>query len=143
TNRLSRIFSKFLVLELHNYIAVQGASTTIPITFFIYIIEDAQVNNKELWALSQDMSKAYNTVHIPLLKLALQRIKVPQKIINLIINTFTNRTNKVIIKSSFSDSYSVQDGIDQGETIAPLLWRVYYDPLLTQVISKHQGYKMS
>ena len=72
TNRLSNIISKFPILDPHNYVAVQGASTTIPITSFAHIIEDAQINNRELWALSQDMSKAYDTVHIPLLKLALQ-----------------------------------------------------------------------
>ena len=67
------------------------------------------------------MSKAYDTVHIPLLKLALQQIKIPSKIINLIINIFTDRTNKVILNSSYTESYSVQNGIDQDETIAPLL----------------------
>src|SRR5207253_9885739 len=57
TNRLSNIFSKFPILDQHNYVAVQGASTTIPITSFAHIIEDAQNNKRELWALSQDMSK--------------------------------------------------------------------------------------
>src|SRR5213075_2158847 len=89
------------------------------------------------------MSKAYDTVHIPLLKLALQRIKIPSKIINLIVNIFTDRTNKVILNSSYTESYSVQDGIDQGETIAPLLWRIYYDPLLTRINKTYTAYTMS
>src|SRR5207248_6853385 len=35
-------------------------------------------------------------------------------------------------------------GIDQGEVISPLLWYIYYDPLLTKVQqSSHLGYNLS
>ncbi|CAG8787238.1 295_t:CDS:1, partial [Cetraspora pellucida] len=46
--------------------------------------------NKELWLLSQDMSKAYNTIHIPLLKKALKRINIPEAMTDLITNIFTD-----------------------------------------------------
>ncbi|CAG8813757.1 8049_t:CDS:1, partial [Gigaspora rosea] len=52
----------------------------IPITTIAHMIEDAQVNRKELWILSQDISKAYNSMHIPLLKKAMKRIKIPSGI---------------------------------------------------------------
>src|SRR6185437_447746 len=34
----------------------------------------------------------------------------------------------------------VQNGIDQGETITPLLWRIYYDPLISYIYSNSSGY---
>ena len=40
-------------------------------------------------------------------------------------------------------SYNVLIGIDQGEVISPLAWRIFYDPLLCAVNStKDMGYQM-
>jgi len=89
------------------------------------------------------MSKAYDSVHIPLLQHALTRLKIPINIQQLIINIHNNRFNSVITNFGPTSSYHVQDGIDQGETITPLLWRIYYDPLITYIHSKFQGYNMS
>ncbi|CAG8788852.1 12784_t:CDS:1, partial [Cetraspora pellucida] len=60
-----------------NHVAISNTSTQTPIATISHILEDAQVQNKELWFLSQDMSKAYNTNHISLFKKALQRIQIP------------------------------------------------------------------
>ena len=86
------------------------------------------------------MSKAYDSVHIPLLKNALHRIKVPSPLVSLIANIFTNWTNSVITNLGNTELYQVYDGIDQGETITPLLWRIYYDLLLSKITKQHKGY---
>ena len=41
-----------------------------------------------------------------------------------------------------SPIYEVQDGIDQGEMISPILWQIYYDPLILQIAKNYQGYKL-
>ena len=86
------------------------------------------------------MSKAYDLVHIPLLKIALQRLKMPTGIAKLITKIFTNKTNYIITNIGNTNNYTVHDGIDQGETITPLLWRIYYDPLITKIAERHTGY---
>ena len=93
-----------------------------PINTLTHILEDAHCNRKEFWILSQDMSKAYDSVHIPLLKKALTRLKIPPPICNLITNIFSSRQNQIITNYRKTSSYTVHDGIDQGETITPLLW---------------------
>ena len=133
TNRLSNICSSYPILNNSNFVALPGNSTTTPITILSHLIEDAQVQNKEIWMLAQDISKAYDSVHIPLLKRALLRIKVPLSLVNLITNIFTHRSNSVITNFGNTKLYQVHDGIDQGETITPLLWRIYYDPLLSKI----------
>src|SRR5205085_9043618 len=130
----------YLALYLHNHVTFPNTSTAIPIQTLTHIIEDAHVNGKELWMLSQDMSKAYDSVHLPLLCLALLRIHIPEQITNLIINLFTDRTNKIITNLGPTDLYTVYDGIDQGETITPLLWRIYYDALLCRITKSYKGY---
>ena len=89
------------------------------------------------------MSKAYDSIHIPLLMKAMQRIKIPEPIINLLSNIFAGRTNQVITNFGNTQSYQVHDGVDQGETIAPILWRIYYDPLLTEIVQKVKGYSIN
>lgn len=53
-----------------------------------------------------------------------------------------NRFNKVIVNNSTTDEYFVQDGIDQGEIQFPILWRIFYDTLLTRLeeIKEEVGY---
>ena len=89
------------------------------------------------------MSKAYDSVNIHLLDKALQRIHMPICLVNIIINLLRNRSNQVITNFGPSPSYEVQDGIDQGETITPLLWRIYYDPLINNINKKHTGYTLT
>ena len=86
------------------------------------------------------MSKAYDTVHIPLLVKTLQRIHILTKIINLLSHLLNSRKNTVITDIGITKPYTVQDGIDQGETFSPILWRIYYDPLISRIDTTYQGY---
>src|SRR2546423_49262 len=61
----------------------------------------------------------------------MQRIKIPLGFIRLVINLFTDRYNSVIISYDQLIPYKTEIGIDQGESLSPLLWVIYIDPLLT------------
>ena len=88
------------------------------------------------------MSKAYNLVNADLLKKAFQRIQFPDQLINILLNLLSDRSNKVITNFGLTESYLVKNGIDQEETITPLLWRIYYDPLIHQIARLHSSYTM-
>ena len=88
------------------------------------------------------MSKAYDSVNIVLLKQSLLHLSIPVPIVDIIINIFTNRHNQVITNLGLTSPYPVHNGIDQGETITPLLWRIYYDPLITLIHSQFLEYTM-
>src|SRR5436305_9718989 len=66
-----------------------------------------------------------------MLRLAMSRLKIPARFVNLTINLFSNRFNSIITAFGNTSPYKVQIGIDQGEVISPLLWVIYIDPLLT------------
>ena len=91
TNRLNNIFTKYEILSPYNYIALPGNSTAIPIYILNNIIEDASCNFKKLWLISQDMSKAYDSVNLDLFKKALNHISMPSKLVDILINLLTNR----------------------------------------------------
>src|SRR5437016_739048 len=52
-----------------------------------------------------------------------------------------NRFNKVIVGKETTEEYY---GIDQGEVWSLILWRIFYDPLLTRLktTKKETGYKI-
>ncbi|GET55718.1 uncharacterized protein LOC110249295 [Rhizophagus irregularis DAOM 181602=DAOM 197198] len=85
----------------------------------------------ELWIVSQDISKAFDSIDLNMLRLVLIRLHIPSLLIKFIINLFTRRNNKIITHHGDTSGYRVRIGIDQGEIISPLLWVIYLDPLLT------------
>src|SRR5947207_15619991 len=74
----------------------------------------------------------------------LNRITLPKNFIELVMEISLNRFNKVIVGKETTEEYYVQDGIDQGEVWSPILWRIFYDPLLTRLktIKKEAGYRI-
>src|SRR6185312_6263363 len=104
------------------------------------ILEHAHTNKRELWLLLQNMSKAFDSIHIPTLLEALKRIKIPTLFINLLNFILSNRTNCVLTDYGPTNAYSVEDGIDQEETFSPILWRIYYDLLIIRIYSEYTGF---
>ena len=67
------------------------------------------------------MNKAYDSVNLNLLKLALERIQFSSQLCNIITNLLTNCINRVITNIELTDFYNVNNSIDQEETITSLL----------------------
>src|SRR5207237_4516094 len=86
------------------------------------------------------MAKSFDSVGLTSLRRALQRIKVPTQTIDFVIELFEQRQIRIITAYGLTDVITGHDGIDQGETISPLLWRIFYDPLLCQIQKGHRDY---
>jgi len=143
TQRLSKTLVEHNILKGGNHAGLPGGSTFEPIRIMNLLREDAINNKKPLYMYFQDMSKAYDRVRLDILIKAMERLKIPDKLIQLIISLFTDRTNSVITEFGTTSPYKVLIGIDQGEVISPLLWTIYYDPLLSRINSKNFGYEMN
>ena len=120
-----------------------GGRTHDPINILNNVMEEAREFKKELWLFFQDISKAYDSMSGLAVQKAMERIKIPKKLIEIVGGMLENRTNRVITFHSLTDPYIVHDGIDQGDSISPLLWRIFYDPLLEAVNKSDLGYVMS
>jgi hypothetical protein len=120
-----------------------GNSTFGPLRIINEIIQDVNENDKDLWILSLDMSKAYDRVNIFMLEKAMELLKLPLSFINIIKSLVLNQTNRVFTAKGLMDPYNMLVGIDQGEIISPLLWCIYYDPLLCRLQRTNLGYEIS
>ena len=63
-----------------------------------------------------------------------------QHLINILTDLLTDHHNRVITNLGLTNSYIVKNGIDQGETIIPLFWRIYYDLLISKIANHFHGY---
>ena len=78
-----------------------------------------------------------------MLQKAMERIKISKKAIEFIIGLFKNKKLKAITSYGLTDEIIAGDGLNQGEPIFPLLWRIFYDPLLSKIQNnKELGYIM-
>jgi hypothetical protein len=65
--------------------------------------------------------------------LALKRLKIPKTASTFILNLFENRQSKIITDLGTTEAFEIKDGIEQGEVISPLVWKIFYDPLLERI----------
>ena len=142
-NRLAKIFVQHKVLRGNQFAGLPGTSTFEPLRIINEIIEDAKEKHNEIWLLFQDMSKAYDRLNIHMLRHALDRLQIPSQFSTLICNLFTQRKNRVFTAVGTTTPYDVLIGIDQGEVISPLLWCIYYDPLLCEIEKQKLGYTIN
>ncbi|KAF0553176.1 reverse transcriptase [Gigaspora margarita] len=70
-----------------------------------------------------------------MLRLAMERIKIPSTSISCIINLFKERKTRVLIAVGPTENIIASDSIKQGEVLFPLIWRIFYDPLIYRVQS--------
>ena len=76
--RLSSILAANSVLKGNNYAGLPGSNCATPIAILESIIQDAKSHNKPLFIFLQDISKAFDSMDVNMLQLAMQRIKFHQ-----------------------------------------------------------------
>ncbi|CAB4418815.1 unnamed protein product [Rhizophagus irregularis] len=107
TNRLSEILTKEQILTNTNYAALKNESTLEPLKIVQAVIEDANKYKKEAWILLMDISKAYDSASSTMLKKCMERIKLPKKFIDLVIDVNLNRYNRVLVNNELTEEYHV------------------------------------
>ena len=73
----------------------------------------------------------------------LKRIKLPKIAISFLLNLYNERKIKVITEYGLTEEFVAGDGLDQGEVVSLLIWRIFYDPLLCTIHKEEDlGYKI-
>ena len=92
-----------------------------------------------VYGMLLDASKAFDRVQfIKLFRLLLSRGLCPV-ICRLIATLYTNQTSRVKWGSSFSETFSINNGVKQGEVLSPILFGVYIRSLVDKLEHSRAG----
>jgi len=106
------------------------------------ILDDAKKEEKQLWLILLDIQRAYDHVSWEGVEPALTRIRAPERFIGLLRNMWSKRTARVLTAVGMTSVFTVHNGLAQGAVLSPLMWNIFYDPLLT-ALKTTRGYSIS
>ena len=119
--RLCKVIVQKKILKGANFAGLPEESTMTPIHILNNVIEDAIQKNNELWIAFQDMRKAFDSVSMTALELAMRRIQFLEMLIKFIKHLYKDREIRVITNRGTTRFFTAGDGIDQGEVISLLI----------------------
>jgi hypothetical protein len=90
-------------------------------------LENKWEYNKTVHQLFVDFKKAYDSVRRELLYNILTEFGIPMKLVRLIKMCLNETYSKVHIGKHLSDSFPIQNGLNQGYALSPLLFSFAFD----------------
>jgi len=140
--RMSAMFAERQVLDEAQFGFMRGRGTQGSLLVLRSALEDANQWHRKLCISSLDFAKAYDSVQPWLLRAALQRLRAPDKFVNLVLSMFNGAVAQVRTAHGLTQPYAILRGTPQGNPLAPLLWNCCLDPLLCALRKQSQyGYK--
>ena len=96
--------------------------------------EKCREQNKDLYAVFIDLTKAFDTVNREALWVILQRLGCPRKFVHLIRQFHDNMTGAVLSGGEASDSFNICNGVKQGCVLAPVLFNLFFTCVLNHAV---------
>ena len=85
-----------------------------------------------------DIEKAFDRIRLKHIINALKKHCVPNSLINLIQNIYTNNNAKIKTEGNLSESIPINQGIRQGDSLSPLLFNIIMNEIVDEV-TKRKG----
>ena len=105
------------------------------------IMSDAKLSQQDLYLLYVDFSSAFNTIdHVKLLCI-MHDFGLPENAIEVIAELYTNAITKIRLYFARTGPIKIKRGTIKGNTLSPLLFLTYIEPLLRWLQSGGRGYK--
>ena len=119
----------------------QGRGTTEPLQAQVMAAEDAMQGNKNLYALVVDFTSAFNTTDHDLQLSIMYDYGFPTDAIEVVRDLYTDASTRIKACGLKSDPIAVERGTIQGDSLSPLLFLIYIDPLLRWMQVGGRGYQ--
>ena len=111
----------------------KGASTSLCTSMMQETVSYFVSKNNNVYALLLDASKAFDRISYVKLFHSLISRNVCPLICRLLLNMYTNQKLRVRWNGTYSENFSVSNGVKQGGVISPILFCIYVDDLLLRL----------
>ena len=133
-------------VETHNIISpeqrgFQSAKGTADHLFMVpAILEDANINRRDLRLLYVDWKQAFPSIPHDRLFQTLELLGIPNRLISMVKQLYTGQRASVLTPHGETDQFEVTLGGLQGEKLTPTLWLLFMQPLLRWLGEGNRGY---
>ena len=93
-----------------------------------------RINGSSVYGCFLDASKAFDLVDHSILFHKLLEGGLPLLVVRFLLCWYTSQECRVRWGSCLSDSFGVSNGVRQGSVLSPLLFAVYLDGLLSELV---------
>jgi hypothetical protein len=117
-----------------------GRDTHNSVQTLVTILEDARLSSQNLYLLNVDFSSAFNMMDHDTLLRILYDLGFPTDAVDVIRDLYTNATTSVESLHGSTPPILIDRGTIQGDTLSPLLFILYIEPLLRWLQAGDNGY---
>ena len=145
TNMVTTVMSKYLdqyqVLSDSQEGFRQNRSTHRQLTHLLHDIEDAAHSKRDLFAAYFDFSSAFNMVDHDKLLQTMYDLGIPVDVIETVKGIYNGATTHMYLNNTQGKPIQITRGTIQGDTLSPLLFIIFIEPLLRWLQAGGRGYK--
>ena len=116
-----------------------GRGTTEHALALRVLAERAKERGLTLCTLFIDSQKAFDSVTFAALRASLESFMVPTKFIDVVMSCYNGHVVRVPMPDGSYESYTTTTGVLQGDTLAPFLFVVLLDSILTESMDDTLG----
>ena len=117
-------------------------STAQQLQALVMVMEDAKLNNRDLYALLVDFTCAFNTTDQDKLLWLMYDMGFPTDAIDVVRDLYTGALTSFKLPEGRTGPVAVDRGTIQGDSLSPFLFLLYIEPLLRWLHVGGRGYEV-
>ena len=118
-----------------------GRNTERAIQTWLHVLEDAALTGQDLFVLYTDFSAAFNSIDLDKLLMIMYDTGIPEDAIEAVRSIYQHARTSIKTEHGRTREIPIERGTVQGDTLSPLLFLIFIDPLLRWLRVGGRGYK--